>query len=333
MRPCRLTAWYVLGPLIGLIVIALMATINQRGDGLLNVLERATAAPRLNWRWWFLFGVLAASSGGCSPESTVGDGYGGSAAPSTTARWSLPRSSGRILILRRQDGRGRTAGNGIGGCSRGSVASFSATQPSWGPRSRPPPAHGGLLMEGMVSERQRIAPAAPRDRDRGGLLGAAFGFLPPASSPVLTGSATCCCSRPHLYEMMFSDGDRLPRDPVARRFHARALIGGLVAWVTERSAKHHRRRRDLRARLGGHRFPSRRSLANAQGVCGACSRSLGCSSIIYFRRQERLAGDSEPSGPGSRPSRPPPPSSKHSFLGRRCRERQTSLRLTNSLVL
>src|SRR5882757_7315352 len=102
-------AWYVIGPLIGLIVVGLMATINQRigvMGGYSNVLERVTGrTSELSWKWWFLFGVFGGSLIWrlLAGESTVPNGFGAKYAG------------------------GCTSGNGLGGCSQGSVASFSAT--------------------------------------------------------------------------------------------------------------------------------------------------------------------------------------------------------------
>ena len=75
-------AWYVIGPLIGLIVVGLMATINHRIGalgGYSSVVERVTErAPALDWRAAFLGGVLLGALlftvlGG---DGVVGDGYG-----------------------------------------------------------------------------------------------------------------------------------------------------------------------------------------------------------------------------------------------------------------
>src|SRR3954453_1311818 len=75
-------AWYLLGPLIGMVVIGLVATINQRIGvlgGYSNVVERATGRTSgLGWKAWFLFGVLG---GGLAfrvlaGASTVHGGYG-----------------------------------------------------------------------------------------------------------------------------------------------------------------------------------------------------------------------------------------------------------------
>lgn len=128
-------AWYVIGSLIGLVVIALMATINQRigvMGGYSNVLERATGrASELNWRWWFLAGVFGGSLVWrlLAGQSTVHDGYGWLSRTfddGTIVAGAL--FGGGILIgFGAKTARGCTAGNGLGGCSQGNVASFSAT--------------------------------------------------------------------------------------------------------------------------------------------------------------------------------------------------------------
>ena len=75
-------AWYVIGPLIGLIVVGLMATINQRigvMGGYSNVLERVTGrTSELSWRWWFLVGVFGGSLVWrlLAGQSTVPSGFG-----------------------------------------------------------------------------------------------------------------------------------------------------------------------------------------------------------------------------------------------------------------
>src|SRR3954469_11526945 len=75
-------AWYVIGPLIGLIVVGLMATINQRigvMGGYSNVLEPVTGRrSELDWKWWFVFAVLGGSLIWrlLAGESTVPSGFG-----------------------------------------------------------------------------------------------------------------------------------------------------------------------------------------------------------------------------------------------------------------
>ncbi len=59
-------AWYVLGPLIGLVVLGLAATINQRIGalgGYSEFVERATGRiSGLGWKAWFLLGSSPAPS-------------------------------------------------------------------------------------------------------------------------------------------------------------------------------------------------------------------------------------------------------------------------------
>jgi uncharacterized protein len=127
-------AWYVLGPLIGLVVIALMATINQRigvVGGYSNALERVTGrAASLSWRWWFLAGLLGGSLVWrlLAGTPTVDDGYGWLSRSFDDAGVAVALVLGGLLIgFGAKTAGGCTAGNGIGGCSQGSVASFSAT--------------------------------------------------------------------------------------------------------------------------------------------------------------------------------------------------------------
>src|SRR3954462_11045834 len=127
-------AWYVLGPLIGLVVIGLLATINQRIGalgGYSNVVERATGRTAgLGWRAWFLFGVLG---GGLvfrllAGSPTVSDGYGW---PPRT--FEEPVAAAALVVAGAAIGFGAkyaggcTSGNGLGGTSFGSAAGFVAT--------------------------------------------------------------------------------------------------------------------------------------------------------------------------------------------------------------
>ncbi|MDT7713741.1 MAG: uncharacterized protein QOG46_2644 [Pseudonocardiales bacterium] len=127
-------AWFVLGPLIGLVVIGLLATINQRIGvlgGYSNVVERATGRTgELGWKAWFLFGVLG---GGLlfrvlAGSSTVSDGYGW-----LTRTFTDPVAAAVLVVAGAAIGFGAkyaggcTSGNGLGGTSFGSAASFVAT--------------------------------------------------------------------------------------------------------------------------------------------------------------------------------------------------------------
>jgi uncharacterized protein len=128
-------AWYVVGAVIGLVVVGLLATINARigvVGGYSEVVERATGRlPRFGWKAWFLFGV----AGGAllfrllSGTSTVHGGFGWlTATIHSDAGVALILLAGGALIgYGAKLAGGCTSGNGLGGCSLGSPASFAAT--------------------------------------------------------------------------------------------------------------------------------------------------------------------------------------------------------------
>jgi uncharacterized membrane protein YedE/YeeE len=129
--------WYVIGALIGLVVVGLVLTINERIGvlgGYSNVLERATdRTPRLGWKAWFLFGVLG---GGLlfrllAGHSTVQHGYGW-LTRTFTHHQALTVGAflvvgGALIGFGAKLAGGCTSGNGLGGCGAGSTASFTAT--------------------------------------------------------------------------------------------------------------------------------------------------------------------------------------------------------------
>jgi uncharacterized membrane protein YedE/YeeE len=127
--------WYVIGPLIGLIVVGLMATINQRigvMGGYSNVLERFTGrTSELSWKWWFLAGVFGGSLIWrlLAGQSTVPSGFGWltRSFDSDAVVIALLFGGGVLIGFGAKVAGGCTSGNGLGGCSLGSVASFSAT--------------------------------------------------------------------------------------------------------------------------------------------------------------------------------------------------------------
>jgi uncharacterized membrane protein YedE/YeeE len=127
--------WYVIGPLIGLIVVGLAATINQRigvMGGYSTILERVTGrTDELNWKWWFLAGVLGGSLLWrlLAGESTVPHGFGWLTRTfdSDLAVIALLFGGGVLIGFGAKVAGGCTSGNGLGGCSQGSVASFAAT--------------------------------------------------------------------------------------------------------------------------------------------------------------------------------------------------------------
>ncbi len=130
-------AWYVLGPLIGLVVVGLLATINERFGvlgGYSNVVERVSGrSPVLGWKGWLLLGVLGggllfgALAGGSGPA----EGYGWLTRTFTGAGQILVGVlllvAGALIGFGAKMAGGCTSGNGIGGCSVGSTSSLVAT--------------------------------------------------------------------------------------------------------------------------------------------------------------------------------------------------------------
>ena len=125
---------FVLGALIGLVVIAAFGLRNQRVGvigGFTDALERATGRrAMLGWKAWFVVGVVL---GGLvfrllAGEPTVRHGYG----------WLTRELAGPVVGVvlvaagvaigygARRAG-GCTSGNGLGGCASGSAASLVAT--------------------------------------------------------------------------------------------------------------------------------------------------------------------------------------------------------------
>ena len=130
-------AWYVIGLLMGAVTVGLLATINERVGvlgGYSALVERATGrAKGLSWKAWFLFGVLGgaflfrllAGSGG------VPEGYGWLTREFGDEAYlpvgGLLLAAGALIGFGAKAAGGCTSGNGIGGTSTASPASFVAT--------------------------------------------------------------------------------------------------------------------------------------------------------------------------------------------------------------
>ena len=125
--------WYVAGPLMALVVVGLLLVVGERigvVGGFSSVVERATLGRPLGWKAWFAGGVLA---GGVAFAGLAGhwrvhehyfwlqDRFGAAAvAP-------LLVLGGALIGYGAKTAQGCTSGNGLGGCSVGSPASFVAT--------------------------------------------------------------------------------------------------------------------------------------------------------------------------------------------------------------
>jgi uncharacterized membrane protein YedE/YeeE len=127
-------AWILLGPLIGLVVVGLLWTIDERIGvlgGFSGIVERAIGqADELSWRVWFVFGVVGGAGVfhvlAGAPSATSDYGW-------VTRQFSDPVAAGVLVVAGGLIGYGAkraggcTSGNGIGGCSLGSPASLAAT--------------------------------------------------------------------------------------------------------------------------------------------------------------------------------------------------------------
>ncbi len=128
-------AWYVLGLLIGLVVVGLAVTINQRigaVGGFSELVERASGrSPALGWKSSFLFGIF----GGALvfvllvdlPARGPGFGWLSDAFDSDVVVGTALVVGGVLIGFGAKLAGGCTSGNGLGGCSAGSPASFSST--------------------------------------------------------------------------------------------------------------------------------------------------------------------------------------------------------------
>jgi uncharacterized protein len=128
-------AFYVIGPLIGLVVVGLFAVTNRRigvMGGFSNVVELGSGRiTTIDWRGWFLIGVLGGSllyrlGAG---QDNVGEGFGWLTRTfDSDAIVAAFLVAGGVLIgFGTKLSGGCTSGNGLGGCSTGSTGSIAAT--------------------------------------------------------------------------------------------------------------------------------------------------------------------------------------------------------------
>ena len=129
--------FFVIGLILGLTVVGVLGTLNQRLGalgGYSAVYERATGrTQQLGWKAWFLLGIF----GGAlffrlvAGQSTAGDGFGWLTRTfSGDSQWLvgvLLVAGGAFIGYGAKQAGGCTAGNGICGTSLGSPASFAAT--------------------------------------------------------------------------------------------------------------------------------------------------------------------------------------------------------------
>ena len=127
--------WWIVGPVFGLVVVGLMATLNARIGilgGFSELVERADG-KQLGWKAFFLFGILV----GAAFYALVGGsfahprGYGWLTRTFTGNAQLLVApilvGAGALIGYGAKSAGGCTSGNGLGGTCMGSPASFVAT--------------------------------------------------------------------------------------------------------------------------------------------------------------------------------------------------------------
>lgn len=128
----------LLGAALGLLVVAVLATLNQRLGvlgGYSAVVERLSGrSASFGWRAWFLVGVFGGGLlfGVLAGGSTAGAGYGW-LTRTFTGDWQVLAvgvvllAGGVLIGYGAKTAGGCTSGNGICGTALGSPASFAAT--------------------------------------------------------------------------------------------------------------------------------------------------------------------------------------------------------------
>ncbi len=128
--------WFLVGPLLGLIVVAVFATMNERlgvVGGYRELVERGVGARgELGWKAWFVVGIVLGGLlfGLAARDAGAAQGYGwleGALGNDPLAIGGLLAVGGVLIGVGARTAGGCTSGNGISGCSFGSPASLVAT--------------------------------------------------------------------------------------------------------------------------------------------------------------------------------------------------------------
>lgn len=128
--------WFLAGALLGLSVIAVLVTLNERLGvlgGYSELVERAVGTRRaLGWKAWFVIGIvlggLVFSLAAGSWQAGAGYGWLEQALGNDPLATGAMLAAGGVLIgFGAKTAGGCTSGNGLSGCSFGSPASFVAT--------------------------------------------------------------------------------------------------------------------------------------------------------------------------------------------------------------
>ena len=127
--------WYVAGPLIGLLMIGLRATLNKPFGalgGYIDIAENALSPTRLGFRGYLLFGLVlggalfAVLSGSIAPSLAYGTA-GGLLPEQLPMQFAILLGAGLVMGYGARTAGGCTSGHGMSGMSLMSPASMVAT--------------------------------------------------------------------------------------------------------------------------------------------------------------------------------------------------------------
>jgi uncharacterized protein len=124
--------WYVAGPLIGLVVVGLRATVNKplgALGGYIDVAENAFVPRKLGFRAYVLLGIML---GGVvfalvSGTSSHGAGPTGGLIPSGGLGLGVLGAAGVVMGFGARTAGGCTSGHGMSGMALGSPASIASS--------------------------------------------------------------------------------------------------------------------------------------------------------------------------------------------------------------
>lgn len=135
MMSWGISPWYIAGPLIGLLIVALRAAVNKPFGalgGFIDLSENVWSPHRLGFRAYLLLGLLlggtvfALVSGGFSLSFTYSD-YGSIARGSPIGEAVLLVAAGAFMGFGARTAGGCTSGHGMSGISLLSPASIVST--------------------------------------------------------------------------------------------------------------------------------------------------------------------------------------------------------------
>jgi hypothetical protein len=131
--------WYIAGPLVGLLIVALRATLNKPFGalgGYIDLAENGARLGRLSVRAYVLFGIVIGGAAFAlargSYEAALAYGGAGGPLPPGVPGLAVALGAGVLMGFGARTAGGCTSGHGLSGLSLGSKASLTATMAFFG---------------------------------------------------------------------------------------------------------------------------------------------------------------------------------------------------------